>query len=296
MAATRPRALLPMQRLKQRADFLAAAKGSRVSASAFVLQARKRTDDGPVRFGFTVSRKVGNAVERNRVRRRLREIVRLSDAKRMRRGHDYVLIGRRAALELPFARMAQDFEGALRALMWDDNNGSAMTDKKNTILAIVLSAIVLIAWQFFVGMPQQEKARQEQLAQQQSSSRRNPAPNRASPASRRRAAGAARDGRAGAGPSRSSRGGARPGRRAARARASRDARGGAQSLRAHPDRHPQPARLDRAQGRPHRRPGADQIPRDRRPEVAADRAAVAVGQPRPVLCRVRLDRRSRHAT
>ena len=72
-----------MERLKQRADFLAAAKGSKVAASAFVLQARKRTDDGPVRFGFTVSRKVGNAVERNRVRRRLREIVRLSDAKRM---------------------------------------------------------------------------------------------------------------------------------------------------------------------------------------------------------------------
>jgi ribonuclease P protein component len=105
-----------MQRLKQRADFLAAAKGSKVAASAFVLQARRRTDDGPVRFGFTVSRKVGNAVERNRVRRRLREIVRLSDAKRMTRGHDYVLIGRRAALNLPFTRMAQDFETALRRL------------------------------------------------------------------------------------------------------------------------------------------------------------------------------------
>ena len=43
-----------------------------------MLQARKRSDEGPARFGFTVSKKVGNAVERNRVRRRLREIVRLS--------------------------------------------------------------------------------------------------------------------------------------------------------------------------------------------------------------------------
>jgi len=103
-----------MERLKQRADFLAAAAGIKVSASAFVLQARKRMDDGPARLGFTVSKKVGNAVERNRVRRRLREIARLSDAKRMRSGHDYVLIGRRAALQLPFARIAQDFEGALR--------------------------------------------------------------------------------------------------------------------------------------------------------------------------------------
>jgi ribonuclease P protein component len=103
-----------MERLRQRADFLAAASGIKVSATAFVLQARKRMDDGPARFGFTVSKKVGNAVERNRVRRRLREIVRLSDAKRMRSGHDYVLIGRRAALKLPFTRITEDFEGALR--------------------------------------------------------------------------------------------------------------------------------------------------------------------------------------
>ncbi|MGH6684286.1 MAG: ribonuclease P protein component [Pseudolabrys sp.] len=105
-----------MERLRQRADFLAAATGTRISAAAFVLQARKRTDDGPVRFGFTVSKKVGNAIERNRVRRRLREIVRLSAANRMRNGHDYVLVGRRAALKVPFARIADDFEGALRRM------------------------------------------------------------------------------------------------------------------------------------------------------------------------------------
>ena len=82
-----------------------------------MLQARKRTDDGPVRCGFTVSKKVGNAVERNRVRRRLREIVRLSaGSNRMRTGHDYVLVGRRAALNAPFARMVEDFEGALRRM------------------------------------------------------------------------------------------------------------------------------------------------------------------------------------
>jgi ribonuclease P protein component len=114
MAAIWPQRLLPMERLRQRADFLAAASGIKVPATAFVLQARKRTDNGPVRVGFTVSKKVGNAVERNRVRRRLREIVRLSDQNRMQSGHDYVLVGRRAALKLPFDRIAQDFEGALR--------------------------------------------------------------------------------------------------------------------------------------------------------------------------------------
>ena len=105
-----------MERLRQRADFLAAASGNKVPATGFVLQARKRADDGPVRVGFTVSKKVGKAVERNRVRRRLREIVRGAKPAWMRAGHDYVLIGRRAALALPFARMSQDFEGALRRL------------------------------------------------------------------------------------------------------------------------------------------------------------------------------------
>jgi len=105
-----------MERLRQRADFLAAAAGRKVAAPAFVLQARRRTDDGPVRFGFTVSKKVGNAVERNRVRRRLRELVRLGGGKRTRSGHDYVLVGRRAALKAPFDRMVQDFDGAMRRL------------------------------------------------------------------------------------------------------------------------------------------------------------------------------------
>ena len=66
-----------------------------------------------MRVGFTVSKKVGNAVERNRVRRRLREVVRLAPPAPMRPGHDYVLIGRRAALDLPFERLIEDF-GARR--------------------------------------------------------------------------------------------------------------------------------------------------------------------------------------
>jgi len=108
-----------MERLKQRADFLAAAAGAKASgataqAAAFVLQARERGDAAPSRFGFTVSKKVGNAVERNRVRRRLREIVRLSAALPRDAGHDYVLIGRKAALDLPFDRMIAEFAGALK--------------------------------------------------------------------------------------------------------------------------------------------------------------------------------------
>lgn len=105
-----------MERLRRRADFLAAATGAKVPTAAFVLQARKRTDNGPVRVGFTVSRKVGTAVERNRVRRRLREVVRLSAATGLSCGHDYVLIGRRTALSLPFEQISEDFKRALRRL------------------------------------------------------------------------------------------------------------------------------------------------------------------------------------
>jgi ribonuclease P protein component len=112
-----------MDRLRRRADFRAASSGSRTSAGGFVLQARLRGDDGGVRVGFTVSRKVGNAVVRNRVRRRLREIVKLAGdvaagegteaSKSMRKGHDYVLIGRRPALTLTFADMQRQFGTAL---------------------------------------------------------------------------------------------------------------------------------------------------------------------------------------
>ena len=106
-----------MERLRRRADFMAAAGGRKVTTAAFVLQARGRADDnGPVRVGFTVSKKVGTAVERNRVRRRLKDVVKRSAAGRLRSGHDYVLIGRRAALRLPFDRIVEEFNTALRRL------------------------------------------------------------------------------------------------------------------------------------------------------------------------------------
>ena len=103
-----------MERLKQRSDFVAAAAGGKVHGAAFVLQSRDRGDDGAARVGFTVSKKVGNAVVRNRVRRRLREVVRLVADDRIPAGRDYVLIGRRAALDLSFERLVADFTGALR--------------------------------------------------------------------------------------------------------------------------------------------------------------------------------------
>jgi ribonuclease P protein component len=105
-----------MDRLRQRADFLAVANGARVNATAFTLQSRCRDDPGPIRLGFTVTRKNGNAPERNRIRRRLREAVRRIDAVAMRPHHDYVLVGRRAALTADFNAMIEDLRSALQRL------------------------------------------------------------------------------------------------------------------------------------------------------------------------------------
>ena len=105
-----------MDRLRQRADFLAVANGARASSTAFVVQGRRRDDDGPIRIGFTVTKKNGTATERNRIRRRLRELVKRLDAIPMRPHHDYVLVGRRAALHRDFATMLDDLRQALLRL------------------------------------------------------------------------------------------------------------------------------------------------------------------------------------
>ncbi len=102
-----------MERLKKRSDFLKAAKAAKWAAKGLVLQARVRGDaDGP-RVGFTVTKRVGNAVVRNRIKRRLREAVRASLAERARDGVDYVLIGRQGTLHRRFDALREDLEAAV---------------------------------------------------------------------------------------------------------------------------------------------------------------------------------------
>src|ERR1700685_4580615 len=97
-----------MDRLRQRADFLAVANGARDNSASFVVRSARAADGGPIRVGFTVTRKNGTATERNRIRRRLRELVKRLDVISMRPHSDYVLVGRRGALNRDFATMLDD--------------------------------------------------------------------------------------------------------------------------------------------------------------------------------------------
>ncbi|MFO6465542.1 ribonuclease P protein component [Jannaschia sp. KMU-145] len=101
--------------LTARPQFLALNAARRVPAPAFLLQARDRRDDDPaVGIGFTCSKKVGNAVARNRAKRRLREVARLVLPDAARPGWDYALIGRRdATASRPIDALTSDLRAAL---------------------------------------------------------------------------------------------------------------------------------------------------------------------------------------
>ena len=104
--------------LKKRRDFLRAARAGVKSATpGLILQVRPNGEaeatEGGIRVGFTVSRKVGNAVARNRARRRLRAVAERVLGRSGGRGQDYVLIGRRETLARPFEALVEDLEEAV---------------------------------------------------------------------------------------------------------------------------------------------------------------------------------------
>lgn len=104
--------------IKLRRDFLSASAGGRkFITGSFIVQLRSREDAHPagthaIRFGYTVTKKMGNAVIRNRIKRRLREAVVKAAMPLATPGYDYVIISRHKALDCPFADLVRDMEFA----------------------------------------------------------------------------------------------------------------------------------------------------------------------------------------
>jgi ribonuclease P protein component len=116
-------------RLKRRAAFLLlAAKGRKAPMPGLVLQAMQRGDAGPARLGFTVTKRVGNAVVRNHVRRRLKEAARLNLVEQPLAGVDLVLIGREGTRRRAFGALREDFRRALAKVGASGVNNAAVNN------------------------------------------------------------------------------------------------------------------------------------------------------------------------
>ncbi len=104
-----------MDRLKKRADFLRAARGIRRVEGAVTLETCPAPETQTIRVGFTASKKIGNAVARNRAKRRLRAAASQLLPLLGRPGHDYVLVARGTTVARPFPALLSDIITALKS-------------------------------------------------------------------------------------------------------------------------------------------------------------------------------------
>lgn len=128
-------------RMKKRKQFLhVAEQGTRVIASGMVVQVCSSKEPG-VRIGFTVTKKVGGAVVRNRVRRRLREVVRLSPDIHKLNGYDLVFIGRQSTENRPFSKLKSDLSYVLHQIMKGKGAELSREKRKEIKTDVLLEAV-----------------------------------------------------------------------------------------------------------------------------------------------------------
>ena len=119
-----------IERLRKRAQFLFVREGLRAGRPTLSVEARRRAEAGAIGVGFTTSRKVGNAVTRNRARRRLREAARKLLPEYGLAGVDYVIVARQAAPDAPWAALLDDLQNALIRLAAALDSGQAEPPKR----------------------------------------------------------------------------------------------------------------------------------------------------------------------
>jgi ribonuclease P protein component len=130
---------LALTTLKSRSEFLAVRGGLRASVPVCLLEAKPRQPaqssvyTGP-RFGFTVTKKLGGAVIRNRIRRRLKAAIEQLASLEAKDGHDYVVVARQAAYDRPFADMLADLTRAFRGVHKPQGERQQRLDKHSNTM------------------------------------------------------------------------------------------------------------------------------------------------------------------
>ncbi|MCP4183616.1 MAG: ribonuclease P protein component [Hyphomicrobiales bacterium] len=123
-----------LESLRKRRDFIAIRTGRRQHSPSFLLQMRERREEklaaAGVRVGYTVTKKTGNAVERNRIKRRMRAVVHQVMPIYAKQTHDYVLIGKRAALNTEFKTMVAELGSSLSRVHQNSNKSGTKYGKQ----------------------------------------------------------------------------------------------------------------------------------------------------------------------
>ncbi|HMN38370.1 MAG TPA: ribonuclease P protein component [Hyphomicrobium sp.] len=129
---------LTLKTIKKRPDFLAVRGGARASVPCCLMEAKPRAPggaplEGP-RFGFTITKKLGNAVARNRIRRRLKAAISQIAPLYAHDGFDYVLVARAAALDKPYAELVDELTRAFKGVHKPQGARDQRLDKRSVTL------------------------------------------------------------------------------------------------------------------------------------------------------------------